>query len=86
MVGPMWCVYLLKSVKRRWYYVGSTNDIQRRLAEHNAGKVQSTKSYTPLLLVFKKDFDTEKEAREYERKVKGSRKEKEGIIKKIEGV
>ena len=29
-------------------YVGSTNDIARRLTEHNSGKVDSTKNRTPL--------------------------------------
>ncbi len=28
-------------------YVGSTNDIGRRLTEHNSGKVDSTKNRTP---------------------------------------
>ena len=31
-------------------YVGSTNDIGRRLIEHNSGKVDSTKCRTPLSL------------------------------------
>ena len=31
-------------------YVGSTNDIARRLTEHNSGKVDSTKNRTPLSL------------------------------------
>jgi predicted GIY-YIG superfamily endonuclease len=31
-------------------YVGSTNDINRRLTEHNSGKVDSTKNRTPFNL------------------------------------
>jgi len=31
-------------------YVGSTNDIARRLTEHNSEKVDSTKNRTPLRL------------------------------------
>jgi len=31
-------------------YVGSTNDIARRLTEHNSGKVDSTKNRTPFNL------------------------------------
>jgi len=31
-------------------YVGSTNDIARRLTEHNSGKVDSTKNRTPFSL------------------------------------
>jgi len=31
-------------------YTGSTNDIARRLTEHNSGKVDSTKNRTPFSL------------------------------------
>ena len=80
----MWCVYILKSQNKRWYYVGSTNRLETRIKEHNNGCVKSTKSYKPLKLVFNKDFNSEKEARCYERKVKDCRIEKEKIIKQIE--
>jgi putative endonuclease len=81
----MWYVYLLKSQKQRWYYVGSTDELERRLNEHNEGRVISTKHYRPLTIVFKKEFAQEKEAREYERMIKDRRIIKEGIIRTIEG-
>lgn len=81
----MWKVYILKSNKGNWYYVGSTNDIERRLKEHNYGKVQSTKNHVPLHLVYSKDFEDEKSAREYEKKVKSKRLLKESIIRSIQG-
>ncbi len=46
----MWYVYILKSAIDNKLYVGSTNDIARRLTEHNSGKVDSTKNRTPLRL------------------------------------
>jgi putative endonuclease len=46
----MWYVYILRSAMDRNLYVGSTNDISRRLTEHNFGKVDSTKNRTPLRL------------------------------------
>jgi putative endonuclease len=46
----MWYVYILKSAIDNKLYVGSTNDIARRLTEHNSGKVGSTKNRTPLRL------------------------------------
>lgn len=82
----MWQVYILKSEKSRWYYVGSTNDISRRLSEHNSGKVFSTKLRLPLKQVYSKNFDTEKEAREFERRVKKQRLLKEDIIRSIEAL
>ena len=79
-----WYVYILRSSKKRWYYVGSTNNIERRVREHNVGKVKSTKLFTPLSLVFTKIFNTELDARLYEKKLKLKRIEKEAIIREIE--
>ena len=63
-----------------WYYVGSTNRLEQRLKEHNSGKVRSTKSFSPLEIVYTRQFETEKEARCYEQKIKKCRIEKEKII------
>ncbi len=79
----MWSVYILKSKDKNWYYVGSTNDVGRRIREHEKGRVRSTKNYRPFVLVFVKRFDEEKDARMYERKLKKCRIEKESIIKKF---
>jgi putative endonuclease len=46
----MWYVYILRSVTDSALYIGSTNDIERRLNEHNTGKVESTKNRKPLNL------------------------------------
>jgi putative endonuclease len=46
----MWYVYILRSTIDKKLYVGSTNNITRRLAEHNSGKVDSTKNRAPLSL------------------------------------
>jgi putative endonuclease len=50
MVATMWYVYILRSTIDKRLYVGSTNNINRRLAEHNSGKVDSTKNRAPLSL------------------------------------
>ena len=81
----MWYLYILKSLEKRWYYVGSTNRLEERIKEHNTGKVTSTKSYKPLILVYKKEFDSEEEARGRERELKAKRIAKEEIIRHIEG-
>lgn len=44
--------YVLKSRKDGRYYTGSTNDLKRRLEEHNSGQVESTKYRKPLDLVY----------------------------------
>lgn len=80
----MWYVYMIKSKGRKWYYIGSTNRLEKRIEEHNKGLVSSTKSYMPFEKVFTKEFVVEKDARSYERMLKDKRIEKERIIKRVE--
>ncbi|MBI2065620.1 MAG: GIY-YIG nuclease family protein [Candidatus Zambryskibacteria bacterium] len=40
-------VYILKSDKHGKYYIGSTDDVIRRIGEHNYGKVFSTRNGRP---------------------------------------
>ncbi len=46
----MWYVYILRSAIDKALYIGSTNDIERRLNQHNSGEVDSTRSRRPLNL------------------------------------
>ncbi len=66
----MYFLYILKSKKNNRYYIGSTNDLERRLQEHNSGKTKSLKYLRPLQVVFYKEFENEIEARQMERKLK----------------
>lgn len=59
----MWYTYFLLSLKDKKTYTGSTNNIQRRLREHNLGKVKATKNRIPLKLIYFEKFNTKKEAR-----------------------
>ena len=45
----MWYVYILKMADGE-YYVGSTNDIKRRMEEHVGGREISTKWRLPVML------------------------------------
>jgi len=47
----MWYVYIIKSKSSDFIYIGSTNDLKRRIAEHNAGLSQSTKHHLPFELL-----------------------------------
>jgi putative endonuclease len=46
----MYYVYALTSNKPNWIYVGSTDNLKRRIAEHSRGKCQSTRPYLPVTL------------------------------------
>ncbi len=48
----MFYVYLLRSEAAKKIYVGLTNDLQRRLEQHNAGENISTKPYRPWKLIY----------------------------------
>ena len=64
-------VYLLRSTHstdRR--YVGLTNDLKRRLGEHNSGKSRHTAEFTPWQLVTYVAFSDERSAGRFERYLK----------------
>ncbi|MFC1678551.1 GIY-YIG nuclease family protein [Patescibacteria group bacterium] len=50
----MWFTYIIKSINKNWYYVGSTNRLKERINEHNEGKVTSTKPYRLFTLIYKR--------------------------------
>ena len=68
----MFYVYVLYSTSHKRYYVGLTNDIERRLVEHNAGKMPSTKAYLPWIVVHIEKFETRLEARSREKFLKSA--------------
>ena len=55
------------------YYVGSTNELVRRMREHMNGLSKATMSKLPVKLVFSKEFQTLREARSYEYFIKRQR-------------
>ena len=59
--------YVLKSEKDGKYYYGSTKDLSKRVAEHNKGKVKSTKSRRPLAIHYFEEFESKTEAIKRER-------------------
>ena len=66
----MYFLYILQNAKNDRYYIGSTNDLERRLAEHNFGKTKSLKYLRPLKIVFYKEYEKEIDARRIEMKLK----------------
>lgn len=58
----MYYVYILKSKNFSRYYIGNTNDLKRRLAEHNTRRARSTKAYVPWEVIYVEKFFTKSEA------------------------
>lgn len=58
----MWTVYVLRSLTNNRHYTGYTNNLERRLVEHNSGKTKSIKFTRPFELIYKETYNTRLEA------------------------
>ena len=67
-------------------YIGRTNNFERRFKEHNLGKVQSTKSRTPLVLLEKHTVINEIESVLLEEEYKKGYKREVNLLKRLVSV
>lgn len=58
----MYTVYVLRSLKNKRLYTGSTNNLERRLTEHNSRHKGYTKYNGPFKLLYTENFATKSEA------------------------
>lgn len=84
----MYYVYAIKSLKDRRFYIGQTNNIEKRLVRHNKGLVKSTRNRKPFTLIFREEFISRKEAINRERYLKSLKggNEFRKILTKYSGV
>lgn len=73
-------VYILKCANER-YYIGSTPDLDRRIAQHRDGLVTATRHVRPVSLVFSQTFPSLTDARKVEYALKA--KKRRVIIEQI---
>jgi putative endonuclease len=78
----MYILYILYSKRLDRYYVGYTNDLSRRISEHNRVKGKFTDNGLPWILVYTETYNTKKAAMDRERYIK-SRKSRIYIIELI---
>jgi putative endonuclease len=67
----MFYVYAISSNSRKYIYVGITNNLGRRIDEHNKGYNKTTRAYRPFKLILAEEFATRTAAREREKYLKG---------------
>ena len=74
-------VYILKC-RNDLYYTGSTNNLEKRLEEHQNGLgANFTRKYLPVILVYYEEFSRVEDAFYREKQIQGwSRKKKEALI------
>ena len=79
----MFYVYILYSKSSDKYYIGQTNNINKRLKYHNSGYVNFTSKYVPWELIGYIEKETRSEAVKLELKLKNlNRKRLEMFIAK----
>jgi putative endonuclease len=63
-------VYAIKSIYKKYIYVGITNNLERRINQHQEGKESTTRSYRPFKLILTESYKTRPDARQREKKLK----------------
>src|SRR2546425_12963419 len=66
-------VYILLSVTTNRYYVGHTQDVEERLAYHNANYSKSLRNRGPRRLVYEEEYKTRAQPLRRERQIKSSK-------------
>ncbi|MCX6159039.1 MAG: GIY-YIG nuclease family protein [Ignavibacteriae bacterium] len=66
----MYYTYILKSIKNGRLYIGHTENLDKRLKEHNTNQSKSTKGKGPWGIIYSKEFKTRSDAMIYEMKLK----------------
>lgn len=73
-LGHMHYMYILQSKKDNKFYIGCTNNINRRVKEHNYGLSKFTKGKGPWILKYEEEFSCLAEARGREKQIKSWKK------------
>ena len=77
----MHIVYILSSLVAKKSYVGMTDDLDRRLLEHNSGKSKYTSSYAPWKVIYEEKHQSLADARNREKYFKSTSGRR--LLKKI---
>ena len=79
-------VYIIQSKIDNWTYTGHTNDVDRRLNDHNRGKMSSTRHHRPLKLIYTEEFSSRSDAMIREKFLKSGkgREVRKELIKQYE--
>ena len=74
----MFYVYAISSISRNYIYVGLTNNIEKRFAQHNKGENKSTKAIDHLFY-FTQKYIKQEQKREQEKSILNQELEKNSL-------
>ena len=83
----MYYVYLLFNERidsEKQFYLGYTNDLRRRVKEHNEGMSQWTRRFGPWSLIYYEAYASTEDAVNRERKLKSHGKGMQELKKRLE--
>lgn len=63
-------VYVLHSFRNGWLYIGLTDNLRRRLKQHNRGYERATRGKGPFEVIYTESFESRQEARTREKQLK----------------
>lgn len=72
----MYHIYIIESLTSKKYYIGCTDNIERRLTEHNKGLSKYTKNKGPWVLKYTEEYSLLVDARNREKQIKSWKKRK----------
>ena len=76
-------LYILKSLKDLGYYIGITDNVPKRLKDHNRDKTRSTKNRVPFVIKYAEKFNTKREARQREIFLKRNCQARKALLTKL---
>jgi len=76
-------MYVLKSEVDHKLYIGYSDNLKRRIKEHNQGKTKSIKHRIPFKLIYYEAYKNKTDARKREIELKNNSYQKEQLLKKI---
>ena len=80
----MYSVYVIKHIPSDEMYIGATNDLKRRLSEHNNGNQTAThRIIGKWILVYAEVYKSKKDACEREIRLKDHGRAKQELYKRI---
>jgi len=68
----MFYTYIIQSLKDGSFYIGSTSDLKRRIAQHNQGRAKYSSTKMPFKLVWYSAFKEKEKSQNFEKYLKSS--------------